>query len=259
MPEPLKLDLNLNPQEEIPQNNQDSLTEGFLQKIPDEQHRAIIAPYVKTWDQDVNAKFREYNERLKPYEDLGPIEDVTKALSFIGAINEDPVTFYNELYNMLKDEGMLPELENEEKEVPSGPVGPDNLPPEYKTLFESMQTQLDELKGFTQESKQAQEDAENKKVLDDILEKMHTDFGEFDDEFMTFKFAAGKTPEQAMKDWKDLESRVNKGNTTPKQAPPKVFTGGSGAVPQEQGKLTFKTDAERKAYVVQALQAASGD
>lgn len=190
---------------------------------------------------------------------MGPVESITEALSLIGSINEDPVTFYNDLYAMLKEEGMLPETKEElEEPVVTPPVG--EIPAEFKALFDTMRTELDEVKAFSQESKAAKEDASNKELLDNVLKQMHTDHGDFDDSFIIAQFAAELNPQQAIDKWKALESKW-KGNATPaKTPPPKTFTGASGATPQEQGKPTFKNDAERKAYVIQALQsAATGD
>lgn len=168
-------------------------------------------------------------------------------------MNADIEGFYHNLKDYLIDEGILTvaEVTEIEKELEKTEGSPTGVPPEFLKEFNEMKAQLSEVTTFAQSKKQQEEDDAIQSQLDDLYKKMHTDFGDFDEDVMTAWLAKGMTPKDAIEKW----NTIVKGNTTQKKDPqaPKVFTGANGSVPQEQGKMTFKTPAERKAFAVQQL------
>ena len=255
--------MNQGNQQEIP-DYQDSLAEGFLKNIPDEQARSIISPYVKDWDSKVGEKFREIHESYKPYKELGNVEDVQAALEFVASLNDDPVNTYKQLTELLISEGLLdvPVEDNEQGngtvEVPEVP----GIPKEFMTEFQNMKKELESVRTTVSNVEQARIDASEKAELDSYMKQLHTEHGEFDDHFVLSKLAAGIPAKDAVQSFKDTIAKFTQGSTssTPnKLPPPKVFTGPAGSHPQEQARKPFESASDRKKFVLEALLAANTD
>lgn len=237
--------------------------QGILNSI-DEPDRPTVAKYLSTWDKGVQNKFTEYQEKLKPYTDLGSIEEIQETLQWISLLNEDPIKFHNDLGQMIKDAGLLKVDPNLPPENP--PVGKDmpawaaDLPAE---LYELMTKQQDTINSLTSKLSAIDEEKENNRKLaefDNYLTSLHNEHGEFDHDYVMTKMAGGLTVEDAIQAFNDLigKNKIPSNVQTPIPTPPKIITGAAAVVQgkEDLGKLPKKDSRE---LFVKALIAAAGE
>lgn len=246
-----------------------SLGNQFLNKIP-EQDRNIVAKYVKDWDGQVTKKFQEYSSKLKPWEALGiPIDEATKYIQFGKNFRTNPQArdelfrqmfgayqqqFGDEFDTKLLELLQLQLEEQQEMNDPNYEGGQYEQPDEFTTFQDNVTAELEELREYVSSQKEAEETAQQMKQLDNIIEAMHTKYGDFDDGFMLSQFAAGRTIPEAIKAWNTLVSSIST-QGQPLRQPPKTIGGGQGGVPNEQVKSETLRGADRKAAVMNALAA----
>ena len=80
-----------------------SLANPFLNGMP-EEHRTLLAPYVKKWDGQVTKKFQDYSSKLKPYEQLGPVDELKKYHAFANNFRQDPEGLFRLMWMGLRDQ-----------------------------------------------------------------------------------------------------------------------------------------------------------
>jgi hypothetical protein len=80
-----------------------SLANPFLNGMPDE-HRRLLSPYVKQWDGQVTKKFQDYSSRLKPYESLGPAEELQRYKNFADNFRYDPESLFKLMWQALSEQ-----------------------------------------------------------------------------------------------------------------------------------------------------------
>lgn len=231
-------------------SDDDELSEfarGILNEIPEED-RSIVQKHIKTWDGNVTKKFQEYTGKLKPYEELGSLEDVQAALEVIQLMNEDPLEFYNQITAALNQHGILKE---------DAPMTDFNLP-EYEGLPEPVVQkiqQLEEMLSGTSsrfdEFMASQEEAKVMQQVDSLLSTLHNKHGEFDEDWVLMQMSRGVAPDDAVK---AFHSNVVQKYSSPRK-PPAALLGGAGSVPSGQADFSKMTQQEKKAWAVQQLQA----
>lgn len=251
---------------EIDETTDFSLANPFLNGMP-EEHRTLLAPYVKKWDGQVTKKFQDYSNRLKPYEALGPVDELTKYHAFANNFRNDPEnlfrmmwlglqeqygdSFQQELYRILQleqeEQQMSDNQEYEEQEV--------NVNDQFQ---ENVAKELEELRQWRDQFEQSQMEAEGQTQLDNVLDQMHNAFGDFNDDFIVMELSKHGDVQQAMKAWNELIGKYSSSqNSQPIRQAPKVM-GGQGGVPTGQVDTNKLRGADRKAAVENMLAQLEG-
>lgn len=246
-----------NPQDNQPQAQMDSLSpqetlgEGFLRDIP-EQDRNIVQKYIRDWDGNVTRKFQSIHEQYQPYKELGEYEELRQAMALNQYLQNNPVDFYNHLQETLdemREQGLLVTEEPEEQFIPGVRSVEDGEPDRLSAIEQQMQQFLE----WQQEQASAAEEAEQIQELDNLMEQMHTVYGDFDDDWVLLQLSRGATPEQAIEGWTSLlQSKVSSFQRKPI---PNVM-GGNGAIPGSQADIGKMSRDERIAFITQSIQAA---
>ena len=231
----------------------DNLSEfatGVLSQIP-EQDRSTVAKYLKDWDGNVTKKFQSIHEEYKPYKDLGEVEALQEAMYYRSMLQDNPTQFVQMLTEAIKESGMYEddEVDDEVEE----PQNTGSYAPEIEQRFGQMETMLgtmlqkfEQFQGGIQEQQQMAE-------LDKELERMHSKYGDFDEDYVLLKIELGASPDQAIEAWN--ENIVKKyGSSTHKPAP--VLPPTNGAVHQQNQVDPSKlSPTDRKAFGAAILNA----
>lgn len=186
-----------------------SLSSGFLQQIP-EADRAIIAPYIEQWDAGVTRRFQELHSEYSPYKQFleagYSAEDFGRAQQLYEMLDQDPKTLYN-----LLTQHFAGEEEQALSGQEQGQVGTDDLGDIPPALQERLQKQDQLLEAMAQHiigQQEAQQTAEQDKQYAEYLKTLKTQFGEFDEDFVTTKIANGMSGEGAVKEYLAILERA---------------------------------------------------
>lgn len=203
----------------------------FLQRVS-EEHRPIVEPYVKQWDAGVTRRFQELHSRYSPFEpfleaEIDP-QDMATAWQLYDMMNTDPQYVLTMLQNAV----------GEQEQGPAGtPPGGDEdpwagLPPALKQQWDRQSQALEAMAQMLLQSQtqtiEQQEDAK----LDEYLGLLHTEFGDFDEEYVITKIGQGMDADKAVEAWNQtvqayVEKRDRAGQGAGSTAPP-VLSGGGG-------------------------------
>lgn len=223
-----------------------SLGNNFLKDVP-EEHRTILEPYIKKWDSGVTRRFQELNSKLKPYEglDVSDPAELKQALEIYKILDSDPRRVYEALRAQF-DSGDFEEDNNED-----GNESFQGLPPELTQQLTEQQQVLEALAeyvlGQQQTTQEAQEDAE----LENYLELLKGEFGEFDEDYVLAKMYKGMNGENAVKAWQAaIQQQLNSAGSTRPAA--RVLSGG-GVVPSEAQNVAKIPRKDIKNMVAQLM------
>lgn len=254
------LDLNFGQEQEPivsegqPVESPDSLLNPFLKDIP-EADRNVIAPYISKWDAGVTKKFQEIHESYKPYKELGlDTEGLQQAVTLYRAFNDEPEKVYQVLQEFLKMNEELEEGTPQVEQTPTPLPEFEGVPAPFVEKFTQMEQALAQMNEFFQNEQQTRQQAAQEKELDTLLSAMHTKHGDFDEDYVVAKLAAGLTPDQALESYKSLTEKL----TAPKTSrPAPSLLGGAGGVPTGQVDPSKMSEAETRDFVAKMIAAAN--
>ena len=244
-----------------------SLASPFLSKIP-ASDRAIVGRYVKDWDAGVTKKFQDYSSRIKPYEALGSIDELRQYSTFVNNFRSNPEaifklmweglqeqygdSFQQELHRILQLEAQ--EMSDEYYDQGDGSeVDQNGQQPGFdpnEQFQQNVVRELEELRAWREEFVQSQEDAVGQAQLDTVLQQMHTQFGQFDDNFILLQLSQHGNVEQAIQAWNQLLGQY--GSPQPQRQAPKIM-GGQGGVPSGQVNTELLRGKDRREMVANML------
>jgi hypothetical protein len=240
------------------------LASPFLAKIP-VQDRAVVARYIKDWDAGVTKKFQEYSGKLKPYEQLGSYEDLQKYYNLANNLRTQPEMVFRLMYQGLQQQygddwdnqlrrivGMEDEVSEEQYYEEEG--GEEARPDEI--FQQNVMQELEELREWRNQTEQSWQSQQEEQQLNQVLNGLHQQYGDFDDEGVLVRIAAHGDPHKAVKEWRATVARYSQ-NGSQRQAP-KVM-GGQGGVPSEQVDTKSLRGSDRKQAVMNALAAIEGN
>jgi hypothetical protein len=222
--------------EESQSQGQESGYSSFVQELlkdAPKEHVSIMEPYIKKFDAGVTRRFQDLKNQYKHYEPLGWDEETTQQMAEVYRIlNEEPET----LYEVLKSElGIEEEAQKTgESEIGESSQEFQGLPPEIKAQIDQQQQVLTALAQWVMDqdtrTTESQQDAE----LDEYLNLLKQEYGEFDDEYVLTKISNGEDGEAAVKAWQNmLQQHIEKMQQSTEHLPPAVLSSaGGGAVPQ---------------------------
>lgn len=228
------------------------------------QDRDIVARYAKQWNAGATKKFQEYSARIKPYEALGPVEDVQKAWQLAQVMRAQPEVVFRHMWNAMSDhygddfEGHLmkileieEEMSNAEGQLDQGSWDQNGgEPPDPNQVWQSnvseqLQSMQERIDAYEREKQEA---AENEQ-LDKLLGEAHNAFGDFDDEWVLLQVSKHGNMAKAVKDW---QAKVGGNSQGPQRQAPKVL-GSQGGVPSGQVDTAKLRGNDRKAHVMAML------
>lgn len=252
------------PQTESPGN-------PFLNEISSE-HRAIVAPYLQKWDSQATKKFQEYSAKLKPWEELGSIEDARKAVIFANNFRRDPNAVFRLMFQNLQqmypenfEEKLLEILQIEAEQQMNDPnyqqqeygdqgqQGQQFQQPDPDEVWrQNAEKELQELRQWRDQQEASRVSQEQEQQLDAFLEQMHTTFGDFDDDWVLLRLGEHGDPQKAIQQYKAFVAKVSGNNGTPPRQPPRTISSGGqgGGVPDQTiNTAELRGEARRKAVM----------
>jgi hypothetical protein len=240
-----------------------SLANPFLNGMP-EEHRTLLSPYVKKWDGQVTKKFQDYSTRLKPYEALGPVDELQKYYNFAQNFRQDPEGLFRLMYLGLQEQygdqfntelNRILQLEQEamsdeevEYEEPEAPVD--------DQFQQNVVKELQELRQWRDSFIQQQEEQVGQQQLDGVLNQMHTAYGDFNDDFIIMELSKHGDVNQAMQAWNALLGKYSSQQAPARQAP--KIMGGQGGVPSGQVDTDKLRGTDRRQAVANMLAQLEG-
>jgi len=236
-----------------------SLASPFLNKIPVED-RAVVARYIKEWDAGVTKKFQEYSGKLKPYEALGPYEEIQKYVNFANNFRQDPENVFRLMWQGIQEQYgedaeqeimRILQLEAEEMADDYEQGTEDNEVDPNEVFQQNVSQELEELRTWRENFEAQQQTAEENAQLDNVLGAMHTRYGDFDDNWILVRLAEHGNIEQSIKEWNAMIGKYTQ-NGASRQAP-KVM-GGQGGVPNEQVDASKLRGKDRRSNVAALLE-----
>lgn len=245
---------------------EDSLGNQFLAKIP-EQDRPIVQKYIKDWDANVTKKFQDYASKLKPYQALGDPDEVQKYVNFGRNFRTNPEA-RNELFRQMwgayqqqfgdEFEPKLLELlrlqQEQEMNDQEYEYEGDEEPDEFTVFQQNVTQTLEQLSETVGEIVGERESQQEMAQLDNIIQAMHTKFGDFNDRFILAQLATGADIPTAMAEWNKVKEEF--GTQGNRRQPPRTIGGGQGGVPNEQVDTSKLKGKDRRNAVMAFLEAA---
>ena len=220
---------------------------SILSGIP-EVDRTTVGKYIKDWDGNVTKKFQEIHQQYEPYKQLGDIEDVQTAMYYRSMMQNDPVEFVKQVTDAMREAGMsLDDLNFNGEEEVDEPVGT-GLPREYVQRMDNLEkmlgTMAEQFQGYTS----TQEQERQIQMLDNKLSEMHSQHGDFDDDWVLLQIERGKDPDEAVQ-------MYEKKFGSPSRKPAPTLLSANGAVRQDQVVPSKLTPEQRKQYAAQIMAA----
>jgi hypothetical protein len=232
--------------------------------VPQELH-SQITPHLQKWDQNydkVQSQYAPYKQFIDANVDP---ENIAFALNAMQQIEQDPKSVVESLTQYMKDNGLL------EEEPPvagqdQGQVGGEELPevfqhPEYQKLQQELQQvrQLAETMGQSWvQQQQAEQEAAEDEELQEQIETLKTEVGEFDVEWVLQKAVLDVENGKEVTDlkpyveqYRQFEQSIVEKHQRP--APQMLPSGGQ--APNNQTDMKSLSDSDRRKFIADRLRA----
>lgn len=247
-----------------PQEPDYSLASDFLQRVP-EADRATVEKYVRQWDAGVTRRFQELHGKYQPYEQLGDPESLMQALQVMRLLDEQPKVIYDILMDDIQKGaewaqglGQQPQQQQSLSGAPS--VEGDafqGLPPEFMQQFQQQQTILEQLATIVLSNQQAASQAAEDQELDSYLANLHTEFGDFDEDYVLARMERGEDGAAAVQAFQGMiQAQLNQRMQVQEGLPP-ILSGG-GAPPVQQQSVTSLDKKATRNLVAELMSATNG-
>lgn len=220
----------------------------ILNAVPSEYHDQIV-PTLQQWDTGVSRRFQKIHDEYAPYKDLeslGSPEELQKALDVYNALINDPkgtIDTVKRVYGLSLDD----DDSEEEDEL-------EDLPPVLRNKLSKLDEHERMLASMSSEmlARQAAEaEADEDEALEEYLQDLTEEYGEFDEDFVVGLIAAGVDGDEAVERYQELVSRYSQ-NTH--NAAPKIMSG-SGGIPSSEGpNLSKLSNTDTQSLVTELLK-----
>jgi hypothetical protein len=226
----------------------------YLNELP-ESVRPLVEPHYKAWDADVTKKFQSLHSEYEPYKPLFDEYEpdaLQDAVQLIQTLEADPKGFLERLqavYGSDNEQGSA-DQSNEPEEPESN-----SIDPRYAQLEQLVQVMAEQMLNQRQQT----EEQQYQEQLDSVLSQLHTDHGDFDDNYVLTLISQGVEPEEAVKHFNNAVTAYATKLQAPAANAPTVIGAGGGYPSQaiDPGKLDNKS---AKDLVIQMLaQSAAED
>jgi len=231
----------------------------ILSKIPQELHAQVI-PTLQDWDAGVSRRFQKIHDEyapLKRFEEVDP-DEITEALDVYQALVNDPATTWEAIGRVY---GLSPQQVSQVASDPYGEESSDfdfgDLPPALRDRLSKLDVHDRVLEAITGEllqrqeaDKESQEDAQ----LEEYLDALHEQYGEYDEDYVVGLIAAGVDGEEAIYRFQQFATQF----ASPQRQSPRVMSGGGG-IPHGEHVDVAKLSNQDTQRLVEELLRLSAD
>lgn len=231
-----------------PEVSNDDANEGhaawkaILDEVPEEYH-AALRPTLQEWDTGVSRQFQKIHDKYSPLEELANEYDpdtVREALNIYDQLVNDPAATYETIGRVfdLSPQVVQTGLSDISEEEFDGL----ELPNEVLEKLAQVDEMSKVLGLVTQELNQRrdmEEEAEGEQELDDYLEELEEEYGEFDADYVVALIGAGIDGDEAVERFQELVGSTGSSKeevTSSREKAPKIMSS-SGGVPSSPSGL----------------------
>lgn len=180
----------------------------ILNVIPPELHQQVI-PTLQKWDTGVSRQFQKIHDSYSPYkqfEELDP-SDIREALGVYEALNNDPKATWEAIgrvYGLSPQQVSQAMSSDEDEEL-------DDLPSSVRDRLSRVDMHEQVLEAVTDEllkRQVAETEAQEDQALEEYLEELQEEYGEFDEDFVVGLIAAGVDGDDAVEQYQELVQNI---------------------------------------------------
>lgn len=229
----------------------------LLGAIPEEHHQAVI-PHLQQWDSGVQDRFQKVQSEWNDFgflkeNEITP-EDTRVALGVLRAIQEDPRSVYDSIGESYGYVGEGNSVETEGENTGQGDAGIQGLPDGFLDEFNRMKSGYETMAQILLDRQKADEEAEQDRNLQQEMDSLKKQHGNFNEQFVTAQMLSGMSAEDAVKAYKGLVENILEENSRPPA--PRLLGNGGGGIPGEKPLDPTKLDsAQTKKLVADYLAA----
>jgi hypothetical protein len=204
----------------------------ILDQVPAEYHDSII-PALQQWDAGVSRRFQRIHDEYAPYKELGEFEPdaVKEAMNVYNALNTDPAATWEAIgrvYGLSPQQVSQAASDDEDFDM-------DDLPPAIKDRLNRLDEHdrtLMQLSQQIQAQQQAAQQQSEDEALEEYLNDLRGEYGDFDEDYVVGLIAAGLDGDEAVERFQQLISQLQQGdnddNEEEEKSYPRVMSGGGG-------------------------------
>jgi hypothetical protein len=131
---------------------------------------------LKGWDKSAETRISTLNSQLKPYKDLGEVEQLQSYAALAQQIDAQPEVIYEALGNFLRENGRMPETQAELQDA----VDDTEDGQEYRDpRFDELQQQQEQMRQFLEQQENARMEQEADKALEQEIGQLQQSFPDF--------------------------------------------------------------------------------
>jgi hypothetical protein len=227
----------------------------ILSQVPEEYHDAII-PTLQQWDAGVSRRFQRIHDEYAPYKELGEFEpdSVKEAMSVYNALNNDPAATWEAIgrvYGLSPQQVSQAASDDEDFDM-------DDLPPAIRDRLNRLDEHDRTLGALSQQIQQQQQAAameQEDEALEEYLEELRGEYGDFDEDYVVGLIAAGLDGEDAVERFQELiEDIANNTEFEEVSSYPQVMSGGGGNPDFSEIDTSKMTNQDTQSLIAEILR-----
>lgn len=131
---------------------------------------------LKGWDKSAETRISTLNSQLKPYKDLGEVEQLQSYAALAQQIDAQPEVIYEALGNFLRENGRMPETQEELQDA----VDDTEDGQEYRDpRFDELQKQQEQMRQFLEQQETVRMEQEADQALEQEIGQLQQSFPDF--------------------------------------------------------------------------------
>lgn len=131
---------------------------------------------LKGWDKSAETRISTLNSQLKPYKDLGEVEQLQSYAALAQQIDAQPEVIYEALGNFLRENGRMPETQEELQDA----VDETEDGQEYRDpRFDELQKQQEQMRQFLEQQETVRMEQEADYALEQEIGQLQQSFPDF--------------------------------------------------------------------------------
>jgi hypothetical protein len=227
----------------------------ILDQIPSEYHEAVI-PTLQRWDSGVSRRFQRIHDEYAPYKELGEFEpdSIKEAMNVYNALNNDPAATWEAIgrvYGLSPQQVSQAASDDEDFDM-------DDLPAPIRERLNRLDEHdrtLVQLSQQIQQQQQASQQEQEDEALEEYLDDLREEYGDFDEEYVVGLIAAGLDGEDAVERFQELINDIAN-NTEIEQSPryPQVMSGGGGVPDMGQVDTSKMSNQDTQSLIAEILR-----
>lgn len=141
-----------------------------------------IEDELKKWDKSAESRISSLNQQLKQYNELGSPEQLQTYASIAQKLDTEPETVYNALGEFLRQNGRLPETEQEMQDAVDEQEESDESENPIDPRIAQLEQQQQQLQQFLAQQEQVKIQQEADQALDQEIQELRQQMPEFTDD-----------------------------------------------------------------------------